>query len=332
MRYHWGFLLVIAISLGAAAADRPDYLIRIERQAGTGLVQLLDAGIPVVHETTTGLFAEVRKDDLGLLEKRGLRYMNLDGDPWAWDYYTVGLRPDSDRDFLYREGSILYEEENWVLWRVPRDADVPGLYEAKGFPRRLPHTPLHGPAPQALEPPAEMLRPPGPQNALPLVQQMVNSVVNTDIMNYWTAVTVNAPSGTRYSTAAGCDDAATYIYNTYAGLGISAQYQNWSATHANNTIGTITGAVNPSKVYILIGHLDDLPSSGAAPGADDNASGVVAGLEAAKVMACYAYKNTVKFIACTGEEAGLLGSEAYAADAVTRGEDIRGVIAFDMPG
>jgi hypothetical protein len=69
-----------------------------------------------------------------------------------------------------------------------------------------------------------------------------------------------------------------------------------------------------------------------APGADDNASGVVAILESAKIMSCYAFKNTVKFIACTGEEQGLYGSTYYADDAQSRGEDIRGVIAFDMPG
>jgi hypothetical protein len=49
-------------------------------------------------------------------------------------------------------------------------------------------------------------------------------------------------------------------------------------------------------------------------------------------MSCHAFRSTVKFIACTGEELGLLGSDAYAADAKARGEDIRGVLNFDMNG
>jgi hypothetical protein len=106
--------------------------------------------------------------------------------------------------------------------------------------------------------------------------------------------------------------------------------QTWSAGHAPNAIGTREGAIDPSKVYIVIGHLDDLPSSGPAPGADDNASGSVNVLENARAMNCWAFRNTVKYIACTGEEQGLLGSDAYAQDALNRGEDIRGVINMDM--
>jgi len=52
-------------------------------------------------------------------------------------------------------------------------------------------------------------------------------------------------------------------------------------------------------------------------GADDNASGSVAVLEAAKILSCYAFKNTVRFLTVTGEEQGLLGSGHYAADAYT---------------
>ena len=49
-------------------------------------------------------------------------------------------------------------------------------------------------------------------------------------------------------------------------------------------------------------------------------------------MSCYAFRNTVKFINVTGEEVGLLGSSAYAADAEQRGENILGVINMDMIG
>ena len=75
-----------------------------------------------------------------------------------------------------------------------------------------------------------------------------------------------------------------------------------------------------------------MPMWGPAPGADDNASGSVTVLEAARSMSCYAFESTVKYITCTGEELGLLGSDAYAADAKARGEDIRGVLNFDMNG
>ena len=94
----------------------------------------------------------------------------------------------------------------------------------------------------------------------------------------------------------------------------------------------IPGAIDPDEIYILVGHLDDLPSSGLAPGADDNGSGTVTVLEGARVASCYGFRKTARFLNVTGEEQGLLGSEAYAAAARARGDDIRGVLNFDMNG
>ncbi len=97
-------------------------------------------------------------------------------------------------------------------------------------------------------------------------------------------------------------------------------------------IGTLPGKTDPDKVYIMIGHLDDLPSSGNAPGADDNASGSATVTALAEIMSDYGFAYTVKFLAVTGEEQGLYGSTAYAQDALTRGEDIQAVLNADMTG
>jgi hypothetical protein len=43
-----------------------------------------------------------------------------------------------------------------------------------------------------------------------------------------------------------------------------------------------------------------------------------------------AFEKTIKFCLWTGEEQGMLGSEAYAADAVARGDSIAGVFNYDM--
>ncbi len=97
-------------------------------------------------------------------------------------------------------------------------------------------------------------------------------------------------------------------------------------------IGTITGYTHPEKVIIVIGHIDDVPSSGVAPGADDNASGAATVTSAAQAMAGYTFENTIKFIAVTGEEQGLYGSEYYAAQAAAAGEQIIAVLDADMTG
>lgn len=323
--------VALAFALGFWGSDRPDSLIRIQRQTETDLVRFLEAGVPVVHETAESLFAEVREGDLGLLDKFGASYEELDKDPWAWDYYAVGMRPDSDADLFSREGVILYAEENWVLWRLPRGEKVDGIAEAKVFLSLLPHEVRKLPV-SDLVPPRAFLRGRGPEHAVPLVQQMVNSVNTADIDAYWTAITVNSPTGNRYSQGTGCTDAANYVLSEFQNFGLQAQNITHTSGYAPNTEGQITGAINPGVIYIVEGHLDDLPSSGSAPGADDNASGSVNVLEAAKILSCYAFKNTVRFLTVTGEEQGLYGSTDYANDAFAAGANIQGVINMDMPG
>ena len=95
-------------------------------------------------------------------------------------------------------------------------------------------------------------------------------------------------------------------------------------------IGTITGHTHPEQVVIVIGHIDDVPSSGVAPGADDNASGAATVVSAAQAMAPYTFEKTVKLIAVTGEEQGLYGSEYCASRAAAAGEQIIAVLDADM--
>ena len=122
------------------------------------------------------------------------------------------------------------------------------------------------------------------------------------------------------------------MFDDFSALGLNPEFQAYRTGYAPNVIGTLVGKTHPELVYIVIGHLDDMPSSGGAPGADDNASGPAVVTAAARAMAPFAFANTVKFIACTGEEQGLYGSTAYADDAQDRGEQIQAVLNADMIG
>jgi hypothetical protein len=311
----------------AYAAD-PGFLLRVERHLLADRTALLDQSVPVVMELSDCFLAMASKEDVAALEKLGYSYDVLDSSPKAWDYYQVGLRPDSDLKAVMDLGTIIHTEENWVLLRVVPAMDLGPLYDARVFIAPVPKEPMAKPRPS--EPLS--LRPPGPQNAVPLVLQMVNSVNTADIDSYWTQITTNPPTGSRYSSGAGCTDAANYVLGQFQSLGLQSRNITYNAGHAPNTEGQITGAINPSVIYLVEGHLDDLPSSGSAPGADDNASGSVNVLEAAKILSCYAFKNTVRFLTVTGEEQGLLGSTAYANSSYSLGENIQGVINMDMPG
>ncbi len=315
------------LSWGAALASEPSLLLRVERKTPDDLVLLRSGGTPVVMETLPCLFVLGGEADLAALRERGYDVRVLDRAPASADYLIVGVRPDSDVAAVRSSGVVLLEEENWILVRVPAGSSIHAVEAAKVFIGRVPKEPVGLPMP-----PPEAVQRHAPLLPDPIVQKIVTGVSDADVQAYWQTLVSNAPTGTRFSTAQGCRDAATYCFNAYTALGIPVQYQNWSGSNAPNVIGTLEGATRPEDVYIVEAHLDDLPSPGVAPGADDNASGSAAVLGAAKALSCWGVRNTVKFLNVTGEEAGLLGSAAYAADAVTRGENIRGVINFDMIG
>ena len=69
--------------------------------------------------------------------------------------------------------------------------------------------------------------------------------------------------------------------------------------------------------YYVIGHYDSrasnpLDGESDAPGADDDASGVAALMEVARVMAKRRYDATLVFMPVTGEEQGLIGARLHA--------------------
>ncbi|UCC78897.1 MAG: M28 family peptidase [Candidatus Zixiibacteriota bacterium] len=99
-----------------------------------------------------------------------------------------------------------------------------------------------------------------------------------------------------------------------------------------NVIATKTGTVYPDEQVVICGHFDNTSEQpyDTATGADDNGSGTTAVIEAARLFASGSFERTVKFCLWTGEEQGLLGSAAYAADAYIAGDNIVGVYNFDM--
>ncbi|MFZ1948224.1 MAG: M20/M25/M40 family metallo-hydrolase [bacterium] len=101
----------------------------------------------------------------------------------------------------------------------------------------------------------------------------------------------------------------------------------------DNVVATKPGTVSTDYV-VICGHLDSTSPDpyNRAPGADDNASGTAAAIEAARVMASTPFRKTIKFCAWSGEEQGLYGSGEYAGQASSDGDVIAGVLNFDMIG
>jgi Zn-dependent M28 family amino/carboxypeptidase len=101
-----------------------------------------------------------------------------------------------------------------------------------------------------------------------------------------------------------------------------------------NVVGTIPGTTNPEEIYIICGHYDSISQMPEtyAPGADDNGTGTVGVIEAARVLKEYSFESTLRFVCFSREEQGLVGSGAYAREAWARGDSIVGALNFDMIG
>jgi len=109
-------------------------------------------------------------------------------------------------------------------------------------------------------------------------------------------------------------------------------YEQWNY----NIIATISGNRSSDSICIIGGHYDDILGTGdpfaIVPGANDNASGVAAALEIARVMKKnnFAPENKIMFIAFGAEELGLWGSRDFAVNLDGFSQKIKFMLNNDM--
>ena len=105
---------------------------------------------------------------------------------------------------------------------------------------------------------------------------------------------------------------AEYIATVFKAIGYSPETQSFTANAGDKSISSanvVAVKTGSSAQEVIVGaHYD---STGAGPGADDNASGVAVMLEVAKLLQNASTPYTIRFIAFGAEESGLLGSYAY---------------------
>lgn len=121
------------------------------------------------------------------------------------------------------------------------------------------------------------------------------------------------------------DSISKYLLRTVKN--IIVQDVSYSGSVGKNFIATQAGTVYGANAYMIDAHYDSVSN---APGADDNGSGVVGVLEAARILSQYQFKKPIKYAAFDFEEDGLIGSKAYAKNVTPN--DIEGVLNFEMIG
>ena len=110
-------------------------------------------------------------------------------------------------------------------------------------------------------------------------------------------------------------------------------------TSITNIVATLPGTRPDSegRIYVIGGHYDSmrknvLNGSDPAPGANDDASGTAAVLEAARVLSSRSFPATLVFIAFAGEEQGLDGSRHWAQEARQKGLAVADMLNNDIIG
>jgi hypothetical protein len=133
------------------------------------------------------------------------------------------------------------------------------------------------------------------------------------------------------------EQAAAYIERELASLGYTVVSQRWTSADGQefrNLEVTLPGREKPAEVVVVGAHYD---SNRGTPGADDNASGVAAILELARLLRDQGHARTIRFVAFTNEELPFFGTadqgaRRYVAALKQRGDDVRSMLSVETIG
>jgi hypothetical protein len=110
-------------------------------------------------------------------------------------------------------------------------------------------------------------------------------------------------------------------------------------TEITNVYAVLRGTdpAQTNRIVLVTGHYDsrntdNLNTTDAAPGANDDGSGTAVSLECARVLSKMKFSATVIFLAVAGEEQGLNGSKHFAQMAKREGWNVEAVLNNDIVG
>jgi Zn-dependent M28 family amino/carboxypeptidase len=108
-------------------------------------------------------------------------------------------------------------------------------------------------------------------------------------------------------------------------------------TEVMDVVAIKRGKTDPKRVIVMTGHLDSrvtdvMNAKSDAPGANDDASGVAALMEAARLLSKQDNDATLVFAALSGEEQGLYGGKVLADYAVQQGWQVQADLNNDIVG
>ncbi|MBE0432259.1 M28 family peptidase [candidate division WOR-3 bacterium] len=312
----------------------PSVLVTVELRDNAEIAKWLAASIPTYEFIDNAAIAEVGPAEMERVAALGFTVRVIDETPWTGQYFfsefPVDLESQIPGDILWRRGEIVLiragDEKIPDLRRLPLQFQP---LKRRSLPLRFWQQVMSKMVVQTVE-------------WDPFIQSVVDQVNTDSITSYIQRL---QDFKTRLALTDSSFAASAWLRQKFNSWGMAAVFDsfymatNWPGTgYERNVIATLDGTMDPSKIMIICGHHDAIVwwdtalARYNAPGADDNASGAVAALEAARIFSNYSWEPTMQFITWGAEELGLFGSYHYAERADSLGLDIGGVLNFDMIG
>jgi Peptidase family M28 len=186
------------------------------------------------------------------------------------------------------------------------------------------------------------------------IQQTIETLVGFGTRSTLSSMEADLPAGT------GINAAADWIFGQFEEIShqcggcLEVKRDEFTADPASGGrwAGRIPRATKITNIYAILrgtdpeqarrmvlvtGHYDSrntniLDARGAAPGANDDASGVAVSLECARALTKLRFPSTIVFVAVAGEEQGLVGSAHLAKLAHDEGWQLEAVLNNDIVG
>ncbi len=332
-------LVILALALldgMASAGERYLYQVFLKKPGDRAMVEM--SGVVPYAQMKNSIIAEGTKAEA---TASGLVCNVLLPAPAKGAFYLVippfRKTPQMVRGAVAQRCEILAEDRGAFFVRANQE-DAESLLARQFHIVRVGMKPIHLGFSSPIEPPRVAV-------FNPVIQWIINQITPSEITGMLRDLSGERPTmvrgrqdtiRTRYSLAAKNSSAIWYFYekaSSYTGIdSVRFHAFSWSGYTDSNVVVTKVGRRYPRRQYLIGGHIDSYSENRYvyAPGADDNGTGTIAALIAAKVIRQIPFKRTIKCLAFNAEENGLWGSDVYASQAANRGDSILGVLNGDM--
>ncbi len=320
--------LISTIISGFASSQAQSVLIKLSLEKPADWSNAIALGVIAYQRFDDFVLAEFECEELVELERANLRYQVLDEEPWSQDYFLVFPAEGITEVNLQLYGTVLLEVQKWKLMKTSRER------ASELAPRGYQIIPIHRkPIPLKYKPLLRVTKP-APKYST-VIDSLVN-LVSEDSLGTW--IQRLQDFQTRYSYSDSIIKARDWLYQKMASFGLDSVWLHhyYDDSDQWNVVATVVGTANPDKVIVVGGHYDSIVSGAGtnpylwAPGADDNASGTVATLEMARIVAQNPLPVTVMFVPFAQEEQGLIGSYYFAQYLYGQNTDVQLMINSDM--